>query len=89
MDLYAVLAELVAERKKIDQLISALEALQDGRDNGSGLVHRPGRRGRKHMGAEERQEVSRRMQRYWQARKQAVSQQHDHRSRDSSERQPT
>lgn len=79
MDLYAVLAELAAERKKIDQLIQALESLQDGRARES----KPGpasRRGRKYMSPEERQEVSRRMQRYWEGRRMAQGQAPEDRS---------
>ncbi|MCW5964474.1 MAG: hypothetical protein KIT83_10585 [Bryobacterales bacterium] len=72
MDLYAVLAHLVAERKRIDDLIRALEALQEKHAaNGGDLAQ--SRRGRKFMSPEERQEVSRRMQRYWEGRRAAQS----------------
>ncbi len=70
MDLYEVLAHLAAERKRVDDLIRALEGLQLGRD-GEKPVAAPSRRGRKSMGQEERLEVSQRMQRYWEERRAA------------------
>ncbi len=68
MDLYVVLAHLAAERKRVDDLIHALEALQNGHP-AQPAIRAQSRRGRKFMSAEERQEVSRRMQRYWEARR--------------------
>lgn len=68
MDLYAVLAELVAERKRVDTLIRTLEALQDGRALPDETAVKS-RRGRKFMGPEERMEVSARMRRYWEGRR--------------------
>jgi len=66
MDLDAVLAQLVAERMRVDRLIQQLERLRDN----EGKAARPrSRRGRKYMNPEERMEVSRRMQQYWAARK--------------------
>lgn len=70
MDFYAVLAELAAERKRVDTLIRTLEALQNGYAPPEQVAPK-GRRGRKSMGAEERLEVSLRMQRYWEARRKA------------------
>jgi len=70
MDLYAVLADLVAERKRIDELIRTLEAMTIGGSLRDSAL-RQNRRGRKSMSPEERLEVSRRMQRYWEARRAA------------------
>jgi hypothetical protein len=63
MDVYKALRELYEERKRLDSAISVLE-------NRLRKETRPaGRRGRKSMTAAERQEVSRRMSRYWAARR--------------------
>lgn len=70
MDLYAVLAHLAAERKRIDDMIRALETLQE-RHGANGGTTSQSRRGRKFMSSEERKEVSRRMQRYWESRRAA------------------
>ena len=68
MDLTEIIRSLYAEKAKVENSIAALEAL--------GTAHSPapervGRRGRKHMAAEERQQVSERMKRYWDNRRQA------------------
>ncbi|MCU0228520.1 MAG: hypothetical protein MUF01_12865 [Bryobacterales bacterium] len=68
MDFYEVLAHLVAERKRIDEMIQVLETLQREQDEGS-AKSTIGRRGRKSMGAEERKRVSERMRRYWAERR--------------------
>jgi len=65
MDLYKAIQELYAEKEKLERVIASLEELQ--RAAGSMPVPPRGgrRRGRKSMGAKERQEVSERMKRYW------------------------
>lgn len=65
MDVNKALRELHEEKRRLDLTIAALEARLG---NGT-RTHR--RRGRKSMSAEERQEVSRRMSKYWEARRAA------------------
>lgn len=65
MDLTRTIAELRREKEKLVCAIASLEELQSGaRMAALG-------RGRKSMGAKERQEVSARMKRYWQTRRAA------------------
>ena len=64
MDVEKTLRELHEEKRKLDLAIAALEARL-----GSGSRTRGRRRGRKGMSAAERQEVSRRMSKYWEARR--------------------
>ena len=60
MDLQAVIQDLKEERQRLAQALAAMESLtQDGHH----------RRGRKSMGAAERQQVSARMKRYWASRR--------------------
>ena len=67
MDVNKALRELHEEKRRLDITIAALEArLRNGARS-----HR--RRGRKSMSAEERQEVSRRMSKYWEARRAATA----------------
>lgn len=56
-----LLQELKAEKEKLEQVIALLEGIV--RAHGPPLPAK--RRGRKFMGAVERQEVSKRMKRYW------------------------
>jgi len=65
MDVNKALRELHEEKRRLDITIAALEA----RLGNEKRTHR--RRGRKSMSAEERQEVSRRMSKYWEARRAA------------------
>jgi hypothetical protein len=58
MDLYKTIQDLREERERIDRLIANLEGRQP-----------KSRRGRKSMGDDEKQEVSRRMKAYWAARR--------------------
>jgi hypothetical protein len=67
MDLYGAIAELLNEKKRLDRLISSLEAMQEG---GLPVQEPPKRRGRKNMSEGERREVSERMKKYWAARRQ-------------------
>jgi hypothetical protein len=69
MHLYRALKELYAQKQKLENVIASLEEL---RQAGTSIpTPRAGvkRRGRKMMGLEERQEVSRRMKRYWAGRR--------------------
>jgi len=65
MDLYKAIQDLYAEKEKLERVIASLEELQ----RNAGLdpeLPKPGRRrGRKSMGAKERQDVSERMKKYW------------------------
>jgi hypothetical protein len=67
MDVYKALRELYEEKKRLDAAIAALEARVRNLTNSEGIVR--GRRGRRSMSPEEREEVSRRMSRYWAARR--------------------
>ncbi len=67
MDVYKALRELYEEKKRLDSAISALEARLRILSN-TGVPTRS-RRGRHFMSPEERQEVSRRMSRYWASRR--------------------
>ena len=65
LNLDGILAELHARRQVLDQVIQELEKMEPT-GKPAGFLKRPqGRRGRKTMGEEERQQVSARMQRYW------------------------
>lgn len=68
MDLYKAIRTLNDERKRLDELIESLEELRARGDTREPPVIRP-RRGRKKMTASERLEVSRRMKKYWAARR--------------------
>lgn len=59
--------ELRAERRKIVEVIEALERMRDFKT--PAIPKTPRRRGRKSMGALERKEVSARMKRYWEERR--------------------
>ena len=67
MDVNKTLRELHEEKRRLDLTIAALEARL-------GKASRPyRRRGRKSMSPEERQAVSRRMTKYWEARRAAAA----------------
>jgi hypothetical protein len=66
MDVEKALRELHEEKRRLDGAIAALEARLR---NGS---HAHVRRGRKSMSPAERLEVSRRMSKYWEARRAAT-----------------
>ncbi len=68
MDFYSAIRELLEEKKRLDRLISTLEAMENGTIEASDLTA-VRRRGRKAMSEEERREVSERMKRYWAARR--------------------
>jgi len=65
MDLYKTIQDLYAEKEKLERVISSLEELQAAAGNLPTLPKSGKRRGRKSMGAKERQEVSERMKKYW------------------------
>jgi hypothetical protein len=67
MDVNKTLQELYEERRRLDSAIASLEARQRALAK---IVLAP-RRGRKTMSEEERQAVSLRMAKYWEARKAA------------------
>jgi hypothetical protein len=70
MDLYKAIQDLYAEKEKLERVIASLEELQ--RTSGSfPTIPKPAkRRGRKSMSAQERLEVSERMKKYWESRRQ-------------------
>ena len=80
MDLYKTIQDLYAEKEKLERVIASLEELQQT----TGSVPMPSlggkRRGRKSMGAKERQDVSERMKKYWASRRK--------RQHEPSKRQP-
>jgi hypothetical protein len=73
MDVAKILQELKAEKQKLDQAIAVMEAVVG--DKGTQAPTAPSKRGgRKHMSELECKEVSRRMKRYWDSRRnQAVA----------------
>lgn len=70
MDLYKAIQDLYAEKEKLERVIASLEELQRSADSLPSLPKPVKRRGRKSMSAEERQEVSERMKKYWESRRQ-------------------
>lgn len=64
MDVNKTLRELYEEKRRLDATIAVLEAQLGVRTNA--------RRGRKSMSPEERLEVSKRMAKYWEARRAAM-----------------
>lgn len=67
MDFYPAIRELHEEKKRLDRLIAALEAIENG-ENPEEMA-RASRRGRKAMSEDERKLVSERMKRYWAGRR--------------------
>ncbi len=75
MDLYKAIQDLYAEKEKLERVIASLEELQ--RTAGAiPAIPKTSRRGRKSMSAEEREEVSERMKRYWAGRRSDNSAKH-------------
>ena len=66
MDLQRAIRELSKEKEKLERVIAALESLAASGGDGQ---ERESRRGRKSMGAAEREQVSERMRRYWATRR--------------------
>ena len=69
MDLSKAIRDLYAEKARLERVISSLEELQRKADQSPSPPHRSKRRGRKSMNANERQEVSERMKKYWASRR--------------------
>ena len=70
MDLYKAIQDLYVEKEKLERIIASLEELQRSAQSDPSGPHKPAsRRGRKSMSHAERQEVSERMKRYWEARR--------------------
>jgi hypothetical protein len=69
MDLYKAIQDLYAEKEKLERVIASLEELQRSAGAAVPLPKPVQRRGRKSMNAEERQEVSERMRKYWAGRR--------------------
>jgi hypothetical protein len=69
MDLYKAIQDLYAEKEKLERVIASLEELQRTAGELPEVPKPAKRRGRKSMNAEERQEVSERMKRYWESRR--------------------
>jgi len=67
MDLNKIIRELQEERSKLDQIVSSLEQLQlNTRTNSENIqASADSRRGRRSMDAQAREEVSKRMKKYW------------------------
>jgi hypothetical protein len=70
MDLNEMIRELQKEKERLDKVIEAVENIQRRFQGGPSSLG-GGRRGRKSMGAKERQEVSARMKSYWEERRRA------------------
>lgn len=70
MDLYKAIQDLYAEKEKLERVIASLEELQRSAAEIPELPKQLRRRGRKSMNTQERQEVSERMKRYWESRRQ-------------------
>jgi len=69
MDLYKAIQDLYAEKEKLERVIASLEELQRSAGSLPMLPKPVKRRGRKSMNANERQEVSERMRKYWASRR--------------------
>jgi hypothetical protein len=72
VDFYHVIRELLEEKKRLDRLIAALDAIENGQPQEK-AVNVSRRRGRKSMSENERREVSERMKRYWAARRDSAN----------------
>jgi len=70
MDLYKAIQDLYAEKEKLERGIASLEELQRTASALPALPKSGKRRGRKSMSAKERREVSERMKKYWDGRRQ-------------------
>jgi hypothetical protein len=70
MDLYKAIQDLYAEKEKLERVIDSLEELQKAAGPLPIVPKTAGRRGRKSMSSRERKEVSERMKKYWESRRQ-------------------
>jgi len=79
MDIQNTIDYLREQKAKVEVVIAALEELQHASNSGNTPRLRGSRRGRTSMGAQERQQVSERMRRYWaNRRQQKITKQHTH-----------
>ena len=69
MNVENLIRDLYSQKEKLVQAIALLEELAVCRHGAAPGAERSERRGRKSMGADERREVSRRMKKYWAARR--------------------
>jgi hypothetical protein len=69
MDLSKAIRDLYAEKERLERVIASLEELQRKAEQSPASRQYAQRRGRKSMGARERQEVSERMKKYWAGRR--------------------
>lgn len=76
MDLYKAIQDLYAEKEKLERVIASLEELQKTAEPLPEVLKTAGRRGRKSMSSKERKEVSERMKKYWESRRQGRSDDH-------------
>ncbi len=70
MDLFKAIQDLYTEKEKLERVIASLEELQRSAGSLPELPKAAKRRGRKSMSSKERQEVSERMKKYWESRRQ-------------------
>jgi hypothetical protein len=73
MDYNKIIGELYADKQRLDRVIRQLEQIHDAQQGADTALRRRSPRGRKSMGAQERQEVSRRMKSYWANRRKQQS----------------
>ena len=73
MDYNKIIRELYADKQRLDRVIRQLEQLPDAQQAAGTSLQPRSPRGRKSMGAQERQEVSRRMKSYWANRRKPQS----------------
>ena len=71
MDLNKIIRELRDERSKLDRILNSLEQLTSSASSAD--VIPSARFGRRPMAPEAREEISRRMKRYWASRRDATS----------------
>ncbi len=69
MDTKKIIQELVEEKRRLDQAITFLQALEHPQSGALQAGPAKAPRGRKSMSPAERQEVSERMRKYWAMRK--------------------
>ena len=70
MNLYKAIQYLAAEKEKLERVIASLEELQRSATLGAAVAASAvKRRGRKSMSSAEREEVSKRMKKYWASRR--------------------
>ena len=73
MDLFKAIQDLYAEKERLERVIASLEELERTGVAPAAPAKLSRRRGRKSMNAKERREVSERMKKYWEARRQGGS----------------